>query len=151
MKLHSSAFGFGMLVPQKYTCKGADISPPISWEAVPEGAKGLAIICDDPDAPMGDWTHWAIYNLPPTARSLAEGVAKEATLPDGSRQGLNDFDRVGYNGPCPPPGTVHHYRFTLYALDRPLALPPKAAKRQLLQAMTGHILAQAELIGTFKR
>jgi len=150
IKITSSAFADGGLIPAKYTCDGADVSPPLQWDAVPEGAKSIALICDDPDAPMGTWVHWVLFNLPAQAKDLAENIPPDKTLPDGAKQGTNDFRRIGYGGPCPPSGT-HRYFFKIYALDTELDLEAGASKRQLLKAMDGHILAQGQLIGKYKR
>ena len=150
IKITSSAFADGGLIPAKYTCDGADVSPPLQWDVVPEGAKSIALICDDPDAPMGTWVHWVLFNLPAQAKDLAENIPPDKTLPDGAKQGTNDFRRIGYGGPCPPSGT-HRYFFKIYALDTELDLEAGASKRQLLKAMDGHILAQGQLIGKYKR
>ncbi len=150
LALTSPAFAAGGEIPRKYTCDGEDVSPPLEWGAPPAGTQSLALIMDDPDAPMGTWDHWLLYNLPADARSLPEGVAPDATRPDGSRHGKNSWGRVGYGGPCPP-GGQHRYFFRLYALDIPLDLPAGANKAQLLAAMSGHILAQGELMGTYRR
>ena len=150
MEIKSSAFSSGEMIPAKYTCDGADFSPPLEWTAGPAGTKSFALICDDPDAPMGTWVHWVVYDIPPTATMLAEGVAREKELPGGGTQGVNDFRRIGYGGPCPPGGT-HRYFFKLYALDVVLGLKPGITKDQLLKAMKGHILAEAQLMGTYKR
>ncbi len=150
MKLVSSAFSEGGMIPSQYTCDGKDISPPLSWSEVPEGTKSFALICDDPDAPMGTWVHWVIYNIPDTTRQLPEAVPTTERLQDGSFQGKNDFKRFGYGGPCPPGGT-HRYFFKLYALDTMLDLKPGATKAQLLEAMKGHILAEAQLMGKYGR
>jgi len=150
IKITSSAFADGGLIPAKYTCDGADVSPPLQWDVVPEGAKSIAFICDDPDAPMGTWVHWVLFNLPAQAKDLAENIPPDKTLPDGAKQGTNDFRRIGYGGPCPPSGT-HRYFFKIYAIDTELDLEAGASKRQLLKAMDGHILAQGQLIGKYKR
>ena len=151
MKLSSPAFEPGEPIPQKHTCQGQDISPPLRWEALPVGTRSLALICDDPDAPVGTWVHWVIYGLPASTAELPERVPTSETLSSGARQGLNDFRRVGYGGPCPPPGGAHRYFFRLYALDTELSLKPRATKADLLRAMEGHILAQGELMGTYRR
>jgi Raf kinase inhibitor-like YbhB/YbcL family protein len=151
MKLTSMAFADGEPIPMRYTCDGADVSPPLQWSEVAPGTKSFALICDDPDAPVGTWVHWVIYGLPATTRELPEMVAATETLPDGAKQGLNDFRRVGYGGPCPPPGRPHRYFFKLYALDAGLALNARASKPDLLRAMAGHILAEAQLMGTYQR
>jgi len=150
MEIKSSAFGSGEIIPVKYTCDGADFSPPLEWTAGPAGTKSFALICDDPDAPMGTWVHWVIYDIPPTATMLAEGITRDRELPGGGTQGINDFRRLGYGGPCPPGGT-HRYFFKLYALDAALGLKPGITKDQLLTAMKGHILAEAQLMGTYRR
>jgi Raf kinase inhibitor-like YbhB/YbcL family protein len=150
IKLNSAAFGDGNLIPKKYTCDGADISPPIAWESVPEGTQSFALISDDPDAPVGTWVHWVMYNIPATARALPEAVPAREKLDDGARQGTNDFRRIGYGGPCPPSGT-HRYYFKLYALDTKLSLEPGITKMQLEKAMDGHILGEGRLMGKYKR
>jgi Raf kinase inhibitor-like YbhB/YbcL family protein len=150
IKITSPAFEDGALIPPKYTCDGADVSPPLTWDAGPEGTRSFALICDDPDAPMGTWVHWVLFNLPADTRELAEKVPADDTLPGGARQGISDFRRVGYGGPCPPGGT-HRYYFKIYALDAEADLPAGAGKRDLLKAMEGHILAQGQLIGKYAR
>lgn len=150
MKLTSSAFEPEGLIPSKYTCDGEDISPPLNWDEPPAGTKSLALICDDPDAPKKTWVHWVVYNLPTTILSLAENIStSEPHISDGF-QGLNDFKKLRYGGPCPPGGT-HRYFFKLYALDTMLKLESGATKAQVEAAMSGHILAQAELIGRYSR
>lgn len=149
-ELSSPAFKQGEAIPTRYTCDGKDVSPPLSWKDVPEKTQILALIADDPDAPVGTWVHWVLYHVPASARTLAENVPKTETLSDGSRQGVNDFGKPGYGGPCPPRGT-HHYFFKLYALDFAPALAPHATKHQLEAAMNGHILAEAQLMGTYQR
>jgi Raf kinase inhibitor-like YbhB/YbcL family protein len=151
MQVTSSAFQAGQAIPAKYTCEGADISPPLEWSGVPASAKSLALICDDPDAPVGTWLHWVLYDLPVTATDLAEKVPPSESLSFGAKQGINDFKRVGFCGPCPPPGKPHRYYFKLYALDVDLGLKPRATKQELLRAMDGHILAEAQLMGTYQR
>jgi hypothetical protein len=151
MKLTSVAWTDGQPIPIKHTCDGADVSPLLSWSGAPAGAQGFALICDDPDAPAGTWVHWVIYGLPATTTALPEKVATTETLPDGAKQGVNDFRRVGYGGPCPPPGAPHRYYFKLYALDAVVSLKPRATKSELLRAMAGHILAEARLMGIYRR
>jgi hypothetical protein len=150
IKITSSAFQDGGLIPAKYTCDGADVSPPLQWDNVPQSAKSIALICDDPDAPMGTFVHWVLFNLPAETRQLAEKVAADKTLPSGARQGTSGFGRVGYGGPCPPSGT-HRYFFKIYALDTTLDLPAGTRKSDLLKVMQGHILAQGQLVGKYKR
>lgn len=149
-ELTSTAFSQGDPIPAKYTCDGQDISPPLGWSDPPQGTRSFALVNDDPDAPVGTWDHWVIYNLPSETRSLPEAVSSDAELPDGSRNGQNSWRRLGYGGPCPPSGT-HRYFFKLYALDTSLGLDPGAGKQQVLTAMEGHILGQAELMGVYSR
>ncbi len=150
IKITSPAFEEGGMIPRKYTCDGADISPPLAWTGVPEAARTLALISDDPDAPMGTWVHWVLFNLPATVTELPEGVPTDKELKNGAKQGRNDFRRIGYGGPCPPGGT-HRYFFKLYALDKALDLAAGATKAELLRAMEGHILAQGQLMGKYRR
>ena len=150
IKITSSAFEDGGLIPAKYTCDGADISPPLHWDAVPEGTQGITLICDDPDAPMGTWVHWVIFGLSAETTELAENIPPDSNLPNGARQGVSDFGRIGYGGPCPPSGT-HRYFFKIYALDTEINLAAGASKSELLKAMEGHILGQGQLIGKYKR
>jgi len=151
MDLKSTAFSPGGMIPAKYSCDGKDVSPPLSWDNAPSGTKSFALICDDPDAPMGTWVHWVFYDIPLTVTSLSEHIETTGTPSSGGRQGLNDFRKIGYGGPCPPSG-VHRYYFKLYALDTILNLPAgTTTKAQLLKAMTGHILTQAQLLGKYKR
>ncbi len=151
LQVKSSAFSHGERIPEKYTADGPDVSPPISWEGVPEGTASIAVICDDPDAPRGTWVHWLIWNIPAESQGLPEGVPPDRELPDGSRQGTNDFGRIGYGGPAPPPGTPHRYYFRVYALDTRLDVPAGARRDALESAMRGHVLAQGELMGTYGR
>ncbi len=150
MKLTSTAFSEGGMIPAQYTCNGPDVSPPLNWEDVPEETKSMALIADDPDAPVGTWVHWVLYNLPTDSRELQEDLPKTKVLPNGAMQGTNDFRKIGYNGPCPPGGT-HRYFFKLYALDEMVDLNPGARKKDLLDAMKGHILAECQLMGKFSR
>ncbi len=145
-QLTSGAFAPGQPIPAKYSCDGQDSSPPLQWTDPPAGTRSFTLIMDDPDAPAGVWDHWLLFNLPADTRSLAE----QATPPAGSRGGRNSWGRTGYGGPCPPRGT-HRYFFKLYALDTSLELAAGATKKELLQAMEGHLLAQAELMGTYAR
>ena len=150
LKITSQAFEEGGMIPKKYTCDGEDISLPLKWDSVPKDTKSLALINDDPDAPMGIWVHWVIFNIPPNVTELPEDVPSKEVLDNGAKQGTTDFGRVGYGGPCPPSGT-HRYYFKLYALDTELNLKPGITKQQLLKAMEGHILAEAQLMGKYKR
>jgi Raf kinase inhibitor-like YbhB/YbcL family protein len=151
LSVSSTAFHEGDRIPSKYTCQGQDVSPPLAWSEPPQGTQSLALTVDDPDAPSGVFTHWVILNIPPDSRELPEALSTQAQLPNGTLQGKNDFGRIGYGGPCPPPGRPHRYRFTLYALDQPLDLKAGASKKQVLDAMQGHILAQGQLTGTYQR
>jgi Raf kinase inhibitor-like YbhB/YbcL family protein len=146
----SSAFKEGGLIPAKYTCDGKNISPPLNWQQIPDGTKSFALICDDPDAPVGDWVHWVMWNIPAEANQLPENIPPVKELPDGTKQGTNDFRRSGYGGPCPPSG-VHRYYFKIYALDVMLDLPASTTKRDLLTAMKDHILAEGKLMGKYGR
>lgn len=150
-ELHSSAFSQGGTIPRKYTCDGPDVSPPLRWTEPPAGTKSLALITDDPDAPVDTWVHWVLYELPAATRELPEGVPSTETLAYSARQGLNDFHKIGYGGPCPPRGLAHRYFFKLYALDSDLDLAPRATKQQLETAMKGHVLSQTELTGHYRR
>jgi Raf kinase inhibitor-like YbhB/YbcL family protein len=154
LSLLSPAFSHLGEIPKRYTCEGADISPPLSWSDVPEGTKSFALIVDDPDAPdpkapQTTWVHWVLYNLPATTRELPEGVRREV-LPLGTKEGRNDWNRPGYGGPCPPIGR-HRYFHKLYALDTILSGLGVPTKKELETAMDGHLLARAELIGTYEK
>jgi Raf kinase inhibitor-like YbhB/YbcL family protein len=151
LTISSSAFTNGGTIAKKFTCDGADVSPPLTWTDPPAGTKAFALLVDDPDAPVGNWNHWVIWNLPANLRSLPEGVSKTTHLPDGSEQGQNDFHKPGYNGPCPPAGKPHRYFFKLFALDTKVSLKSEAGKPELEAAMKGHTQATAELMGTYKR
>jgi Raf kinase inhibitor-like YbhB/YbcL family protein len=150
LDLRSSAFSDGGRIPSKYTCDGKDTSPPLSWTGIPAAGKSLALTCDDPDAPRGLWVHWVVFDLPPSATGLPEGVPATLEISGGGRQGKNDFGKIGYGGPCPPSGT-HRYVFTLYALDSTLGLPAGAARQDLLAAMRNRALGEATLTGTYSR
>lgn len=138
-------------VPKEFTCEGEDKSPPLSWGTPPSGTKEFALTVTDPDAPGGTFTHWVLYRLPANAAELPAGIPKQPELPDGSRQGKTDFGRVGYGGPCPPPGKPHRYVFTLYALDRNLDVPAGAMRWQVESAIEGHVLARGELTARYGR
>ncbi|MBW7886092.1 MAG: YbhB/YbcL family Raf kinase inhibitor-like protein [Caldilineaceae bacterium] len=148
--LESPAFHHGEPIPRAYSCDGRDLSPPLEWKETPQGVRSFALIVDDPDAPRGVWVHWVIFNIPAECSALPEGVSTLPALPDGARNGQNSWRRTGYGGPCPPSG-VHRYFFKLYALDTMLDLPSSAGKDELLRAMQGHIIGQAELMGTYAR
>ena len=150
MKITSSSFKEGDEIPSKYTCHGENISPQISWTGSPENTKCFALISDDPDAPAGDWVHWVIYNIPSSVSELTENIPKNKKLDNGTEQGLNDFRKTGYDGPCPP-GGIHRYYFKLYALDILLDKNAELTKKELLKAIEGHILSEARLMGKYKR
>lgn len=151
MQLKTTAFKPGSEIPKPFTCDGPNVSPALEWTAPPDGTHSLALIVDDPDAPGRTWVHWVLYELPATERELPEGVPHKAILPSGARQGRNDFGKIGYGGPCPPPGPAHRYYFRLYALDSPLELGAGATRADMDSAMNGHILAHAELMGRYRR
>jgi Raf kinase inhibitor-like YbhB/YbcL family protein len=151
IELWSSAFENDSLIPGKYTCDGKNVSPALSWSGVPEGAISLALICDDPDAPMGTWVHWILYGIPPGLDSLPEGVPARDTVLQGMRQGMTSFRSVGYRGPCPPEGGPHRYYFKLYALDTPVDMGSGKTKEDLLAVMEEHIIAQGQLMGRYQR
>lgn len=151
LELTSEAFGPQETIPERFTCDGEDISPPLSWSAPPDPTQSFALIMDDPDAPMGIWVHWVLFNIPADKRALPENVPAEDQLSDGSLHGSNSWRRSNYGGPCPPSGSTHRYVFKLYTLDTQLDLEAGATKKQVLDAMDGHVLAHGELVGTFSR
>lgn len=150
LTLESSEFKQGEEIPGKYTCDGENISPPLQWSGVPEKTRSFALIFDDPDAPSKTWVHWVMYDIPVEKRVLGEHITTTAILKTGALHGLNDFKKYGYEGPCPPSGT-HRYFMKLYALDKMLKAKPGLTKQQLLDAMEGHVLEKAELMGTYRR
>jgi Raf kinase inhibitor-like YbhB/YbcL family protein len=138
-------------IPAISTCDGQNASPQFSWIAPPERTQSLALLAIDRDSPLDyEFVHWVVYNIPPVTRSLPLGLPGQETLPDGSRQGVNDFGNVGFAGPCPPGKSAHHYEFTIYALDMALALPSRPTRRQVLKAMKGHVLAVGQMVGTYQ-
>jgi hypothetical protein len=149
--ISSPSFAPGADIPKKHTCDASDVSPQLMWSGAPAGTHSFALIADDPDAPVGTWVHWVYYDLPASTNGLTENVSKVDEPPTGGRQGRSDFRKIGYGGPCPPPGKPHRYFFKLYALDRTLDLKAGATKKDVEQAMKGHILAQAELVGRYGR
>lgn len=151
MQLTSTVFSDGGKIPSKYTGDGPDVSPPLKWTGVPGETRSLVLIVDDPDAPADAWTHWVLYNIPPGTSGLSENVPKQPTVMETAKQGLNDFRRFGYGGPAPPKGAPHRYIFRLYAVDRETALAPGATKKEILWTLEGHVLAEAELMGTYQR
>lgn len=151
LNLRSPAFAEGGDIPRKFTCDGPDVSPELAWDEGPAGTQSYSLIMDDPDAPAGTWVHWVYYNIPSSARGVPENVPKVGEVKGGGIQGRNDFGRQGYGGPCPPRGPAHRYFFKLYALDAKLALKPGATKADVEKAMKGHILAEAQLMGRYRR
>ncbi|HEV2492928.1 MAG TPA: YbhB/YbcL family Raf kinase inhibitor-like protein [Terriglobia bacterium] len=151
LALRTSAFKPGGDIPAKFTCAGPNISPALDWGEPPSGTQSFTLIMDDPDAPSGTWVHWVVYDLPASTRRLPEGVKKGDALKSGGQQGVNDFGDAGYGGPCPPPGKPHRYFFKLYAVDKPLGLAAGVRKPQVESTLKGHILAQSELMGRFRR
>jgi Raf kinase inhibitor-like YbhB/YbcL family protein len=145
IEIISTAFAPNGIIPKRHTCDGENLSPPLSWKNIPPETQSLAIIMDDPDAPIGTFVHWVIFNIPPEVKEFAEGEKGIGV------EGINDFRKVGYGGPCPPRGSNHRYFFKIYALDTKLNLDSKATKKDLERAMQGHILAQGELVGRYGR
>lgn len=150
LEITSSSFEQGQNIPQKHTCIGNDVSPQIAWNGAPEGVESYAIIADDPDAPMGTWVHWVVYNIPADVNELQENFPKDEKLDNGIMQGMSDFGKTEYGGPCPPGGT-HRYYFKVYAIDKKLDAEPGLSKKKLLKAMEGHILAEGQLMGKFSK
>ena len=150
LQLTSTAFTEGSPVPVEYTCDGKDTSPPLKWTGAPATTKSFALIVDDPDAPMGTWVHWVLFDLSPETSELKEGAGKSGSAEPGV-QGVNSFKKSGYGGPCPPKGKPHHYVFKIYALDHRLGLKPGASKKEVEKAMLNHTVAQGQLIGTYSR
>jgi Raf kinase inhibitor-like YbhB/YbcL family protein len=150
-QIATTAFSAGETIPKKFTCDGPDVSPQLSWKEAPAGTQSFALIMDDPDAPVGTWVHWVLYNVPANITELQEGVEKQEQLASGALQGRNDFHKAGYGGPCPPPGKPHRYFFKLYALDTKLNLKAGGTKPDLERAMKGHILVETELMGRYGR
>jgi len=150
IQLTSSGFKNGQAIPRQYTCDGIDISPPFEWTGVPRSAKTIALIADDPDAPSGTFVHWVLYNLPAANIGLVENLPPTEDLKGGGLQGKNGFEKIGYGGPCPPSGT-HRYFFKIYALDAELPLKGGATKAEVEKAIQGHIVAQGQLMGTYRR
>jgi Raf kinase inhibitor-like YbhB/YbcL family protein len=146
VSISSSAFVHGGAIPRRHTCDGVDVSPELAWGSLPSGVRSLALIVDDPDAPRGTFTHWVVYGLSPSLRGIPEGA-----LPKGAHQGVNDFRRTAWSGPCPPGGRSHRYFFRLYALDAEITGLHQPSRTQLLHALEGHVLGTGELMGTYGR
>lgn len=150
MELSSTVFKHGASIPKQYSCDGPNISPPLQWSGTPQNTQSFTLIVDDPDAPRGTWVHWILFNIPPGVVALPENIMKTRTIPNGARQGMNDFREIGYGGPCPP-GGKHRYNFTLYALDTELMIDPGSLRAAVEKAMQGHVLATSQLMGTYQR
>ena len=150
LELTSTAFSEGQPIPARYTCTGEDISPPLAWRGAPPGTQNFALIMDDPDAPGRTWVHWVVFNLSASTTGLPAAIRADDDLPGGALHGQNSWRRSDYGGPCPPSGT-HRYFFKLYALDTTLDLARGATKEQVLDALAGHVLAEGQLMGTYKR
>ncbi len=145
LQVRSKAFADGTVIPERYTCDGENVSPPLEWSGTPRGARSIAVICDDPDAPAGLFTHWILYDVPANVRTLAEGS------PDGGKEGVNDFGELGYGGPCPPPNGPHRYFFHVYALAVDSIGPSRLSRQAVMTGMHGHILAEGQLMGRYRR
>lgn len=150
IKIKSSAFEEGEIIPKKYSCEGVNVSPPLQWSSLPAEVESFVLICEDPDAPSGLWTHWIIFNLPAEITALPEFIMEREVLENGAQQGLNDFGTIGYRGPCPPGGT-HRYYYRIYALDIMLQLNSRINRQNLLEAMIGHIIDQGHIMGIYTR
>lgn len=150
-KLTTSGFVAGDTIPGQYTCEGSDQSAALQWNGAPQGTVTFAVVMHDPDAPAGDWVHWVAWDIPATSHGIPANLPRQEQLADGIRQGRNDFHKIGYNGPCPPPGKAHRYFFHVYAVDERLDLAPGATRAQLDSALKGHVLAEAEYMGTYRR
>ncbi len=150
ISIFAKSFKEGEMIPDKFTCKGRDVSPELTWSGVPKDTKSFVLIVDDPDAPGGTWIHWILFNISPTIQKIPEGFRKDQMLGE-SRQGINSFRNIGYGGPCPPPGMIHRYYFKIYALDKMLYLQPGIDIERIQYDMKGHILAMGQLMGRYKR
>ena len=151
LRVSSPHWKNGETIPKKHTADGADVSPPLLFEGIPAGTRAFALICDDPDAPVGTWVHWVIYDIPGTAKGLSEGLPTDASLPDGSRQGRNSWKKYGYGGPSPPPGMPHRYIFRLYALREPLGAAPGLTAKEAEAAARAKSIESATFMGTYGR
>ncbi|MFW5691466.1 MAG: YbhB/YbcL family Raf kinase inhibitor-like protein [Chloroflexota bacterium] len=151
LTLKSTAFEPNQAIPARYTCDGENISPPLNWQGMPPNVESFALICEDPDAPSGTFSHWVVYNLGPDVTSLPQGVPTSREIDGGAMQGTNGFENIGYGGPCPPQGPAHHYHFRLFALDSMLELAPSTTRQQMLSAIRPYIIEEAELVGTYQR
>lgn len=149
-ELTSTGFSEGERIPKRYTCDGDDISPPLSWSGMPDDTVSLVLIMDDPDASVGTWDHWIVFNIPPTSSGFSEDYPSVSELPEGARHGINSWQRIGFGGPCPP-GGMHRYYFKLYALDCRLDLEAGSPSSAVVRAMEGHVISQTHLMGTYSR
>lgn len=151
LEIKTDAFENGGYIPDRYTCDAQDFSPFLSWSDIPEGTETFALICDDPDAPFKVWVHWVLFNIPKEVRELKENITEEELVALGIISGTNDFGRNIYQGPCPPSGKPHRYFFKLYALDTKLSLGKEATKKEVVEAMQGHIISEAKIVGFYQR
>ncbi len=151
LRVTSTAFREGELLPARYTCDGDGVSPPLAWEGAPEATESFVVLCEDPDAPRGPFIHWVLYNLPANTLALDESIPPREHLPEGGLQGVNTAQGIGYTAPCPPRGRAHRYQFRVFALDQRLDLPPRATHAQLMRAMHGRVLAEGRLTGLYAR
>jgi Raf kinase inhibitor-like YbhB/YbcL family protein len=151
MTISSTGFQNESSIPRRFSCQGDNSSPALSWTDVPHGTKTFALVCEDPDAPNGTFIHWVIWNIPSTENGLAESIPQHDSLPNGARQGINGAKKVGYMGPCPPPGNAHRYYFRLFALDKKLDLSGEVTRDKLMSAIHGHVLGEGEIMGTYQR
>lgn len=150
-EIKSPAFENGNVIPEKYTCDGENVSPPLKWHDVPAETKSLVLICDDPDAPLMTWVHWLIYCIPPSKNGLEENIPRKEVLEWGGKQGKNSWGKIGYGGPCPPGKKQHRYFFRLYALNEELNLPAGLKKKELLKRIERHVIGKAEIMGKYGR
>lgn len=150
LEIKSSVFENEGMIPKKFTCDGEDISPELTWDGAPENTKSFALVCDDPDAPVGTFVHWVIFNIPSDVSKLSENTPNTKMLENGAKQGKNNFGKIGYGGPCPP-GETHRYYFKLYAIDQNVDLDPGISKDQLLEEIKDNIIDEAELMGKYAR
>jgi Raf kinase inhibitor-like YbhB/YbcL family protein len=149
LKLRSTAFQGGEMIPSEYTCDGDGVSPPVTWLGVPDDAQSLVLILEDIDSVKGVWSHWVVYDIPPGVNALAEGIRPSKSLSQGGVQGRNDFDSIGYGGPCPSDGKVHRYVLRLYALDTELGLEPAGTREDILDSIEGHVIREVDLMGRY--
>jgi Raf kinase inhibitor-like YbhB/YbcL family protein len=151
LNVTSTAFQNGGAIPKRFSCQGDNVSPPLAWSGATSSIRSFVLVCEDPDAPRGTFVHWVMYNIAPNQFTLAGNIPAIDPLPNGIRQGENGADKIGYTGPCPPAGKAHHYHFSVYGLDEKLSFSGEVNRDKVISAITGHIIAQGELIGTYMR